>query len=131
MTVQQKLNAAQLSTLAQAMDYASKLSGGAIVVGGGILAPVARTPDMQDGDPDYTNSQSGIYLEPWVNAGSQTPPGKIADGDVYFPFQFRFKNGAAGMNVGLIIDKFRRYPTAPSYVMGTLAAEAASMAITD
>ena len=32
------------------------------------------------------------------------------------------------MNVGLIMDKFRRYPSSPLYVMSVLAAEADSMA---
>jgi hypothetical protein len=49
-------------------------------------------------------------------------------GEKYFYLHYRFQNGAEGMNVGLIMDKFRRYPNSPMYVMGALAAEAASMA---
>ena len=32
------------------------------------------------------------------------------------------------MNVGLIMDKFKRYPSSPLYVLSTLAAEADRMA---
>ena len=45
----------------------------------------------------------------------------------YNTVNYRFNNGAQDMNVGLIMDKFRRYPNSPMYVMGALAAEAASM----
>jgi hypothetical protein len=38
---------------------------------------------------------------------------------------FRFTNGREGFNVGLAIDKFKRYPNAASYVLGELAKEAA------
>ena len=33
-------------------------------------------------------------------------------------------NGASGMNVGLIMDMFKRYPAAPTYVLTTLAQQA-------
>jgi len=51
-----------------------------------------------------------------------------AAGAKYFFLHYHFRNGAAGMNVGLIMDKFSRFPMSPAYVLTELAAEANSMA---
>ena len=114
-------NTNQLATWEQARECANKLSGGPIVVGAGVK-------------PETSNpATSGIYLPEWVGG-----PGGFAEpnytdpqtGVTYLFLHFRFRNGAEGMNVGLILDKFRRYPNSPMYVMGALAAEANSMART-
>jgi len=119
-TKQTLFNIAQLATWEQAREYAVKMSAGPIVVGGGV------SPETDD------PTTSGIYTELWLSG-----PGNFAEphyfdeltGKHYYPLLFRFRNGAAGMNVGLIMDKFRRYPNSPSYVFGTLVAEANSMAV--
>src|SRR5206468_1117562 len=94
-------NTNQLATWEQAREYANKLTAGPIVVGNGVK-PETGSPGT-----------SGIYLPEWIGG-----PGGFAEpnytdpqtGTKYFFLHYRFRNGAEGMNVGLIIDKFRRYP---------------------
>ncbi len=73
----------------------------------------------------------GIYLPPWEGgpAGFPSPnlPGVTLDKPKLF-LHFRFKNGAEGMNIGLIVDKFKRYPSAPNYVVDVLRKEADELA---
>lgn len=111
-------NTNQLATWEQAREYANTLSAGPIVVGNGVK-------------PETGNAaSSGIYLPDWLGGPSGFAEPNFTDpqtGAKYFFLHYRFRNGAEGMNVGLIIDKFRRYPHSPSYVMSALAAEAASM----
>ncbi len=117
-TNQVPFNMAQLSTWDQARQYANILTAGPIVVGEGVMP--------ETGDP----STSGIYIPSWV-AG----PGGFAEpnytdpktGFNYFFLHYRFRNGATGMNVGLIMDKFSRFPMSPAYVLTELAAEADAM----
>ena len=121
-TKQPLFNIAQLASWEQAREYAAKLSVGPIVVGGGVMPETA--------DP----TTSGIYTELWLGGPGNFPEAHYYDertGTHYYPFHFRFRNGAAGMNVGLIIDKFKRFPNSPLYVFGTLAAEANAMAVVD
>lgn len=111
-------NMAQLATWEDARHYANILSAGPIVVGEGV------SPETSDPD------KSGIYIPFWVGGpGGFAEPNYIdpATGKKYFFLHFRFRNRAEGMNVGLIIDKFSRYPMSPAYVMTALAAEAQSM----
>ncbi len=116
---EQLFNTNQLATWEQARECANKLSAGPIVVGNGVKPETANA------------ATSGIYLPEWFGG-----PGGFAEpnytdpktGEKYFFLHFRFRNGAEGMNVGLIMDKFRRYPNSPFYVMSALAAEANSMA---
>lgn len=115
----QLFNTNQLATLDQAREFADRLTDGPIVVGGGVL------PETSD------PATSGIYLPTWSGGpGGFEEPNYTdpATGLKYFFLHYRFHNGAAGMNVGLIMDKFRRYPNSPAYVMDALAREAASMA---
>ena len=110
---------AQLSTWDQARQYANILTAGPIVVGEGVLPETV--------DP----STSGIYIPDWI-AG----PGGFAEpaytdpktGLNYFFLHYRLRNGATGMNVGLIIDKFSRFPMSPAYVLTELASEADAIA---
>jgi hypothetical protein len=115
-------NLAQLATWDQAREYAVKLSVGPIVIGGGVLP--------ETGDP----TTSGIYTEYWLGGPGNFPDPHYFDATTglnYYSLHFRFQNGAAGMNVGLIIDKFKRFPNSPLYVFGCLAAEADAMAVVD
>ncbi|HTM47066.1 MAG TPA: hypothetical protein VL285_00190 [Bryobacteraceae bacterium] len=112
-------NTNQLATWDQARDCANRLSAGPIVVGGGVKPETG------------SSATSGIYRPDW-----QAGPGGFAEpnftdpktGEKYFFLHFRFRNGAEGMNVGLILDKFRRFPNSPAYVLGALVSEADSMA---
>ena len=116
---QSGFNIAQLATWEQAREYAKKLSEGPIVVGGGV-------------NPETSNNRtSGIFIPEWLPGPAAFPEPHYFDevtGQKYYFLHFRFRNGAEGMNVGLIMDKFRRYPNSPYYVMSVLAAEASSMA---
>jgi hypothetical protein len=107
-------NIAQLATLEQARETARKLSAGPIVVGDGVR------PETAD------QETSGIYRPSWISvAWSPEPYYKDEKtGHEYFYLHCRFNNRAEGMNVGLIMDMFKRYPNSPLYVLRTLAAEA-------
>jgi hypothetical protein len=110
-------NMTQLATWEDARQYANILSAGPIVVGEGV--------NPETSDPDT----SGIYIPNWVGGpGGFAEPNYVdPTGKKYFFLHYRFRNTAEGMNVGLIIDKFSRYPMSPAYVMSALAAEAQSM----
>jgi hypothetical protein len=113
-------NTNQLATWEQARDFANRLSAGPIVVGTGVK------PETSD------PASSGIYLPSWSGGPGGFAEPNFTDpqnGAKYFFLHYRFRNGAQGMNVGLIMDKFRRYPNSPAYVMSALAAEADSMAV--
>ena len=114
-----QFNLAQLSTYDEAREIAQKLSAGPIVVGGGVK-------------PENSNQDlSGIYRPSWLPGPGAFPEPNYVDevtGKKYYFLHFRFRNGAEGMNVGLIKDKFRRYPSSPLYVLGQLAQEANEMA---
>jgi len=112
-------NMAQLATWEDARQYANILSAGPIVVGEGV------SPETND------PGTSGIYIPSWVGGPGGFAEPNYADpqtGKKYFFLHYRFRNRAEGMNVGLIMDKFSRYPMSPAYVMTALAAEAQSMA---
>lgn len=112
-------NTAQLATWEDARQYANILSAGPIVIGGGVK------PETSD------PNTSGIYLPDWIGGPGGFAEPNFTDpqtGRKYFFLHYRFRNGAEGMNVGLIMDLFRRYPMSPAYVLNTLSAEANSMA---
>ncbi len=110
-------NVAQLATWEQARDIAAKLSQGFFVVGNGV-APEGQNPNT-----------SGIYVPVWLTeTGFQAPQHVDANGNQYLYLHFRFNNGAEGMNVGLVREQFKRYPTSPIYVTKCLADEAAMLA---
>jgi hypothetical protein len=112
-------NTAQLATWDQARQYAKILSSGPIVVGGGVHVE------------NHDSNVSGIYIPAWESGpGGFAEPNYIdpQTGVKYLFLHYRFVNGAVGMNVGLIMDKFKRYPNSPLYVLSALAQEAASLA---
>lgn len=110
-------NHSQLATWAQARNLAVRLAAHSLNPGGG----VAR----ETNDPET----SGIYTQLWLNAGDEPAPywKDPETGYEYFPLLYRFNNGGLGMNVGLILDKFERYPKSPDYVMHEIYMEAASL----
>ncbi len=65
----------------------------------------------------------GIYIPHWESgpAGNPAP----SDGDSKW-LHYRMKDGKEGFNVGLWIDKFKRYPNDPVYVVRSLAADVAN-----
>ncbi len=65
----------------------------------------------------------GIYRPPWESgpAGFPEPNGTLPDGTKTYFLHYRCSNGKDGINVGLCIDKFKRYPGNPAYVIGQLA----------
>jgi hypothetical protein len=112
-------NMAQLSTWDQARQYANILTAGPIVVGEGVR------PETGD------QATSGIYIPDWIaGPGGFAEPSYVdpVSGLNYFFLHYRFRNGATGMNVGLIMDKFSRFPMSPAYVLTELASEANSIA---
>lgn len=98
---------------------AIRLSTGPIIVGGGVL-PRTNNRDT-----------SGTYLPLWVGGPGGFPqPSWIdpATQERYWFLHYHFRNGAMGMNAGLCLDKFRRYPNSPLYVLSVLAEEAETLA---
>lgn len=113
-------NLAQLASWAQARDLAKQLTDRGI----------GRGVKPESGDPEL----SGIYTEPWLGGPANFPEPHYFDektGTHYYPLHFRFNNGAGGMNVGLIMDKFKRFPMSPGYVWDTIAREVNAMAVAD
>lgn len=51
-----------------------------------------------------------IYLGFWLPQGGPQPQGEV-DGTLTLPWLFRFNNGIDGVNVGLVRETKKRYPT--------------------
>ncbi len=62
----------------------------------------------------------GIYIPVWSNVPGAGPAPN--DGDKLW-LHYAIDNGKKGFNVGLAIDKFKRYPASPDYVVSELAKE--------
>jgi hypothetical protein len=96
------------------------------IMGGGVLSS-----DDEVGADGKTTAPAnpGIFIPLWVGGpgGFEQPHATGADGTKYFHLCLRFKNGMTGMNVGLILDKFSRFPMSPSYVIMQIAIEAEGM----
>lgn len=113
-------NAAQLVTWDQARELATQLT--ALGIGRGVKP--------ESGDMD----QSGLYTELWSPGPGGFPEPNGVDpktGKPTAPILMRFNNGAAGVNVGLVLDKFKRFPSSPQYVLRELGKEVDSMAVAD
>jgi len=70
-------------------------------------------------------SKSGIFLPEWSEGPGAFPEPNYTDpltGTKYYFLHLRWSNGFEN-NVGLCLDKFRRYPFSPDYVMRTLSEE--------
>lgn len=95
--------------------------------GGGVLPGDDEKGVVPTVNPNFpwlpaTIELPGIYQPSWVGGPAGFPIPQGPGGKKFL--HFRFKNGGEGMNVGLCIDKFKRYPTAPLYVINTLNEEA-------
>lgn len=62
----------------------------------------------------------GIFLPSWSPGPHSDPEPNDGQGRLWL--SFRMENGRV-FNVGLWIDKFKRYPDSPDYVLRALAAE--------
>lgn len=101
------------------------------ILGGGV-APVvlAEGSNLNEQIPDFDVNRSGIFKPLWLPG-----PGAFAEphfddgsGELELAWLLRFRNGAHGMNAGLIFDKFKRFPNAPAYVLNYFKEEVAALA---
>lgn len=83
-----------------------------------IVAPVEPDPNFPWLTP--LPPTFGIYVPVWSNVPGAGPAPN--DGDKLW-LHFATANGRKGFNVGLAIDKFKRYPASPEYVVRALAEE--------
>lgn len=116
---------AQLATLDEAKSLAAQINTvkffkpGAqepAAIGGGV-APLSDRSDV-----------SGIYIPDWYTLGGPAPSETNEEGKTEFYYHFRFQNGVEGVNVGLVLDRLQRYPSAPLYVLKALFDEVESLA---
>jgi hypothetical protein len=107
----------QLSTLVQALLLVQELNDRKI--GGGIKPVVYMDTERSLID----HSKSGIYDQnyDWVY-GIGSPPTDLTDPKAR-SYCLRFKSGVEGNNVGLILDRLKRFPTSPEYVYRSLDEE--------
>ena len=120
-------NGQQLASYAQARTLAAAINALKIQFGPGDPRPMGGgvlPGDDEITDVHATPALAGIYVPAWNNIGGPQQSATAPDGTKYFTLCFRFVNGHVGLNVGLILDKFSRYPMSPSYVIGQIAAEA-------
>ena len=103
-------NPDQLATWAQATQIAKIINASAPFQAAGISILKQNPPN------------SGIYIPAWGSTGGPIPSGP--GGLVWL--HFRFSNGMSGVNVGLVIAEFKRYPSAPLYVENWLLAQVQS-----
>ena len=93
-------NPAQLATWQQATDLAAKIEAfresTGLWMGGGVM-PVTANADT-----------SGIYVPSWDGGPGGFPEPSDPANNKFF-LHYRFFNGRAGINVGLILDKAARY----------------------
>jgi len=103
-------NPAQLATWAEAMKLVSVING----------SQQFQAAELFILPQDPNHIRSGAYIPSWVSGpgGFQEP----VNGNQYF-IHFRFNNKFEGMNAGLVREKFKSYPSSPTYVIGTLLAE--------
>ncbi len=81
--------------------------------------PVVILQESQD------PTKSGIFLPEWIGGPGGFPEPNYTDPVTqvkYFFLHYRWSNRFEN-NVGLMLDKFRRYPFSPGYVMRALAEE--------
>lgn len=93
------------------------------LMGGGVLPGDDELRPKEDGTEDKL---VGIYVPAWLTGPAGFRQGQMIDekGVKYGTLTLRFKNGNAGMNVGLFLDKLSRFPLSQAYVVRYLAQEA-------
>lgn len=97
-------NPDQLATWNQARKYAKRINGSVPFKQAGISIPA-----------------DGIYLPSWVSGPGGDPEPSGPDGLMWL--HYKFSNGMDGVNVGLVVNEFQRYPAAPLYVFNWLLAQ--------
>lgn len=110
-------NPAQLSTWSEAHDLVTELTDfekNFGLIGNGI-PPIDETAPQK----------SGVYVLDWLPgpAAFPIPHGTNEAGEPTFWLHLRFNNGREGVNVGLVLDRLRRYPFSHGYVLRALAQE--------
>jgi hypothetical protein len=120
-------NPNQLASYAEARSLREYLNSSPQFVGRNVLPgddekglETVSTPDPNFPWLPPKVAQVGIYLPSWV-AGPHGDPEPNQEDKLFL--HFRFANGFEGANVGLFLDKFRRYPNSPLYVLSALASE--------
>jgi len=104
-------NPAQLATWEEARDLVIRVEAfrqatGVRMAGG--VAPETKNPET-----------AGIYVPSWVGGPDGFPEPNDAANNKYW-LHYRFANGRAGVNVGLILDLLRRYGGNERYVFYTV-----------
>ena len=107
-------NPAQLATIEEAREIAVKLNEG---ISGFLIPGNGVAPEHLD------STKSGIYIPEWSSAFFGAP--QEAKAEFY---EFRFNNGAAGVNVGLVREQFNRFPNSIRYVFQCLYDEVQALA---
>jgi hypothetical protein len=105
-------NARDLATYAQARELVTYLNKTIPTA----VASVLPGDDSQS--PGKLSAPTGIYLPIWF--GSVEPAAIDPAGDEYFYLELHWQSGAYGVNVGLVINEFSKYPASPGYVVGWL-----------
>jgi hypothetical protein len=107
-------NPAELATWQQAKDLALQMANftqtTGTYLGGGVVAVTS--------DP----ATSGIYVPSWSGGPGGFPEPSDPSTDSFW-LHFRFANGVSGINVGLILDRLKRYNNNVMYVFSSLAAD--------
>lgn len=122
-------NEAQLSTVEQARALLALINAtnfarpgdSPTLIGGGVL------PESERNDLSGIYIPDDFYVAP-INSNATTwpLPGTSQPDDPETGAHnicLRFVNGAQGFNVGLIVDRLRKYPSAPYYVLNQLRLE--------
>lgn len=104
-------NPNQLATWPEAKELAAKIDAfrfsTGVKMGGGVL-------------PETSNQEtSGIYVPSWAGGPGGFPEPNDAANQKFW-LHYRFANGRAGVNVGLILDLLRRYGNNEQYVFTTV-----------
>ena len=122
-------NEAQLSTLEQARALQKLINSvnfarpgeSDLFIGGRV------SPETENNGTSGIYIPDDFYVAP-INSSSTTwplPSTSLPDDPetaAHF-FCLRFENGVSGFNVGLIVDRLRKYPSAPYYVLNQLRLE--------
>jgi hypothetical protein len=134
----QPYNSQQLASYQQARVLAAAINATKIMfvsgdprpMGEGVLPGDDETVTDASGvssEPHLpATGQPGIYMMDWSAVPGAGPEASATgpDGTKYYPLLLRFQSGHSGMNVGLILNMFSRYPLSPAYVIGFIATEA-------
>ncbi len=103
----QLFNSNQLATYEEARELKSQIENFRITheiyMAGGVA------------DENKDVGKSGIYIPSWESGPGGFPEPNDAEDQKFF-LHFRFNSGRSGINVGLILDKIRRFAGNFSYV---------------